>query len=129
MTGAEIKMRGIENGVALSGSMAGFLASRNDMTWQSWTALCAIIGVGLFFGTIARIGMIESDPNTTPDALRREKRLSIMLFGALYIIAFGLTEMINASILTAPLIGAAVGSAGPIAIHWLVERFFGELKS
>jgi cytochrome b561 len=118
-------MRITDVGAALSGSMTGLILNKGQMATEAWWAFAIIIGVGLLFGTMARIGMIEHQPETTPELLQRERKLSVMLFGCLYIIAFALANILQASLLTAPLVGAAVGSAGPIAIHWLIDRFFG----
>lgn len=107
---------------AVSGAMTKLVFDQASMDWKGWLAFSVICLIGLAMGSIARLGMF--DPKTVD--MKFERRRTVMIFGALYLITLWIAETSNANILTAPLIGAATGAAGPIAINWLVAKFFGE---
>lgn len=88
--------------------------------------LSLVIASSLAFGSQARVSIIGADEASTPERLKRERKLSVGLFGALFVISWWLTRVSDSGLEGAALIAVGTGAAGPIAITWLVEKLFGK---
>lgn len=111
----------MNGGAATTGAMSKIIFDQAAMDWAGWVAFLSICFIALIFGSMARIGMIDGDDLE----VKTEKKRAVMLFGCLYIIALAIAEAANANIIWAALIAAATGAAGPLAVKWLVNKFFG----
>ena len=109
-----------------SGSVASLLTRTADLDWVEIGLLSIVIFSSLVFGSLARVSIIGASKEVTPETLKKEQKLSVGLFGALLVISWWMTSMSGVGIEGAALIAVANGAAGPVAIQWLIKKFFGD---
>lgn len=109
--------------VATSGTMAAIVIGSRPMNMQQFGALAVIMLISLWFGTRAREATLGHDKDPTI-----ERKRSYALFGALFFLGMWLADRIAGNLLTAGVLGVAVGAAGPAALTPLIQAVVGVIE-
>lgn len=105
-------------GGGVSSVVLGMPISETERT----IAIGVIVIFALFFGSIARLATTDGD-------IKKERRKSLMTFGALYIISLFLANKMEVDLLGAALIAVGVGAAGPLIIIPLADGMTRAVKA
>lgn len=109
--------------VATTGTMAAIVIGSRPMTIQQFAALAIIMFISLWFGTRAREATLGHDKDPAI-----ERKRSYALFGALFFLGMWLADRIASNLLTAGVLGVAIGAAGPAAITPLIQAVVGVIE-